>query len=414
MEAVGQIGKRAYPGKTILRVLILLGLTVLCAAAAYWWLGLRDTVSTDNAYVMADSARISSRVPGTVLRVLVENDHPVEVGQLLVELDQSDYRVALEKAKATVERVEAELQAAEALLALTDRQTAAQLNAARTVPPETRHRRSELLHRLEELRRRRAAALADLEEAERDRDRFESLFAAQVVPERQKDQVMTVFQKAKAQLEAVEAEMGAVRASIQALDETWSRAQAQLQAAESDRAQVEIQRYRLSSLLAQRKEAQAAVEAARLNLSYCYIRAPMKGYVVQKSVQVGEQVQPGQPLMGIVPLEKVYVEANFKETQLTDVRLGQAAEIKADMYPGYKFRGRVVGIRSGTGAAFSLLPPENATGNWIKVVQRLPVRIQLDSPPPPERPLRVGMSLHVTIHTADKTGGLLVGQPRGS
>lgn len=406
--------RRGYLGKVALWLVMLLLILAGCGAAAYWWFSLRGRVSTDNAYVLADSARISPRVPGTVLRVLVENDQPVESGQLLVELDPADYRVALEKAKAILERMEADVQAAETLLSLTDRQTAAQVAAARTVPPETRDKSAGLLHRLEELQRKRAAALADLKEAERDRDRFESLYAARVIAERQRDKVMTTFEKAKAQLEAVEAEMAAVRASMQALEKTWSRAQAQLQVAESDRAQVEVQRYRLASLLAQRKEAQAAVEAARLNLSYCFIRAPIKGYVAQKSVQVGEQVQAGQPLMAIVPLDQIYVEANFKETQLTDVRIGQPATITADMYPGHIFSGRVVGIRSGTGAAFSLLPPENATGNWIKVVQRVPVRIELDSPPPPQRPLRIGTSLHVTIHTSDKTGGLLVGKSRGS
>jgi len=404
----GHLGRAAVWG--ILLLLLVLG----CLGIAYWWFFLRERVSTDNAYVVAHIARVSARVPGRVQRVMVENDQPVEQGQLLLELDQTDYRVTLEKAEAFLAKVEADVQAAEALLSLTDRQTAAQVDAARTVPPETRDKRSELIHRLQELQKKREAALADFKEAERDKERFDSLFAAQVVAQRQRDQVLTAFQKARAQLQAVEAEMAAVRASIQALDKSWSRARAQLEAAESDRSQVEVQEHRLASLRAQSREARAAVEAARLNLSYCSVRAPISGYVAQKNVQVGEQVQTGQPLMAIVPLQEVYVEANFKETQLTDVRLGQPAEIRADMYPGYLFRGRVAGIRSGTGAAFSLLPPENATGNWIKVVQRIPVKILLDSPPPPERPLRVGMSLKVTLYTHEKSGGLLVGTSQGS
>jgi membrane fusion protein (multidrug efflux system) len=404
----GHLGRAAVWG--ILLLLLVLG----CLGIAYWWFFLRERVSTDNAYVVADIARVSARVPGRVQRVMVENDQPVEQGQLLLELDQTDYRVTLEKAEAFLAKVEADVQAAEALLSLTDRQTAAQVDAARTVPPETRDKRSELIHRLQELQKKREAALADFKEAERDKERFDSLFAAQVVAQRQRDQVLTAFQKARAQLEAVEAEMAAVRASIQALDKTWSRARAQLEAAESDRSQVEVQEHRLASLRAQSREARAAVEAARLNLTYCSVRSPISGYVAQKNVQVGEQVQTGQPLMAVVPLQEVYVEANFKETQLTDVRLGQPAEIRADMYPGYLYRGRVAGIRSGTGAAFSLLPPENATGNWIKVVQRIPVKILLDSPPPPERPLRVGMSLKVTLYTHERSGGLLVGTSQGS
>lgn len=404
----GHLGRAAPWG------VLLLALLLGAVAAAYWWFFLRDRVSTDNAYALADFARVSARVPGRVQKVMAENDQPVLQGQPLLELDQADYLVALEKAEAFLARMEADIQAAEALLSLTDRQTAAQVDAARTLPPETRDKRAELLHRVQELEKKREAALAEFQEARREKQRFESLFEAQVIPKRQKEQVVTAFQKARAQLEAVEAEIEAVRASIQALDKTWSRARAQLEAAESDRSQVEVQQHRLASLRAQRKEAKAALDGARLNLSYCSVRAPISGYVAQKNVQVGEQVQAGQPLMAIVPLGEVYVEANFKETQLTDVRLGQPVEIRADMYPGHLFRGRVAGIRSGTGAAFSLLPPENATGNWIKVVQRIPVKILLDSPPPPDRPLRVGTSLKVTIYTHEKTGGLLVGTPQDS
>jgi len=138
------------------------------------------------------------------------------------------------------------------------------------------------------------------------------------------------------------------------------------------------------------------------------VTAPLAGYIAHKSVQVGERVQPGQPLMGVVPLEEAYVEANFKETQLEKVRLGQRATVRADIYPDHPFTGKVVGIRAGTGAAFSLLPPENATGNWIKVVQRVPVKIRLDTPPTPEYPLRVGLSLKVVIHTRDQSGPRLV------
>ena len=152
----------------------------------------------------------------------------------------------------------------------------------------------------------------------------------------------------------------------------------------------------------------AELEAARLNLSYCVISAPIEGYIAQKSIQVGDRVQPGQALMAVVPLGRIYVEANFKETQLTNVRIGQPASISADIYPGYEYKGKVTGIRAGTGAAFSLIPPENATGNWIKVVQRIPVRIELDQPPPPDHPLRVGASLDVSIDVADRSGSYLL------
>ena len=384
------------------------------AGAAYWWFFLRDKVTTDNAYVVADSARISARVPGTVIRVHVENDQPVERGQALLELDPRDYEVALEQARATVARVEAEILAAEASLAMVDSQTAAQLQAARTVPPETMHKRREAQHRLDELLKRRQALVAELREAQRDFQRFDSLYRTKTVPERQWEQAATTLEKAKAQLEALDAETSAVRASLNAIDKVIDRSQAQLEAVQSDRAMVEVQRHKLAALKAQLDEARAAVRAAQLNLSYCTVTAPLAGYIVQKSVQVGERVQPGQPLMGVVPLEEAYVEANFKETQLEKVRLGQPATVRADIYPDHPFTGKVVGIRAGTGAAFSLLPPENATGNWIKVVQRVPVKIRLDTPPPPEYPLRVGLSLKVVIHTRDQSGPRLIAGRNGA
>jgi membrane fusion protein (multidrug efflux system) len=210
----------------------------------------------------------------------------------------------------------------------------------------------------------------------------------------------------------VDAQVSALESALSAATQQVSRSRAQLQSVRSERSNVEVQRQKVESQRAKRDKSEAELEAARLNLSYCTISAPIDGYIAQKSVQVGDRVQSGQPLMAVVPLGKIYVEANFKETQLTNVRLGQPASIYADIYPGYEFKGKVIGIRAGTGAAFSLIPPENATGNWIKVVQRIPVRIELDQPPPEDHPLRVGASLDVTINVGDRSGPqLLASQP---
>ena len=145
------------------------------------------------------------------------------------------------------------------------------------------------------------------------------------------------------------------------------------------------------------RQAEAALEAAKLDLAYTKLTAPFGGIVTHKTAHVGNRVQVGEPLMAIVPLGKLYVTANFKETQLTDVRVGQKAEVVADIYPGYVYKGHVDSISMGTGAAFSLLPPENATGNWVKVVQRVPVKIVFESPPPADKPLRLGLSVEVAI-----------------
>ncbi|MSQ48595.1 MAG: HlyD family secretion protein [Deltaproteobacteria bacterium] len=152
------------------------------------------------------------------------------------------------------------------------------------------------------------------------------------------------------------------------------------------------------------KQAEASVHEAELNLSYCTLVAPMEGMVSRKAIEVGQRVQPGQALMALLPLHKVYIEANYKETQLTDVRVGQSVEIRADVYPDHVYRGTVESLSGGTGAAFSLLPPENATGNWVKVVQRLPVKITLTEPPPPDLPLRVGLSVEASIDISHHDG----------
>ena len=385
-------------------------ITFLLLGTGYWWEFMRNRVSTDNAYVRADSAQLGSRVPGTVLRVFVENDFPVESGQVLLELDPADYKVALEKAQAQLAQDEAEVLGAEVAVAQIDQQTAAQVKAAEAFLQAARDNELEAGHRIDELGNRQVAASADLSLTKKDSERFENLYRQGAAPERQQDQARNAFNKAKAQSGATEAQQAAARAALAAATESVGRARAQLDAAQSERYKVEIQRYRVAGLKGKRDKSKAELEAAQLNLSYCTITAPIPGVIAQKSIQVGDRIQPGQALMAVVPLQDIYVEANFKETQLTDVRLGQPAKIEADVYPRYAYRGRVIGVRAGTGAAFSLLPAENATGNWIKVVQRIPVKIQFDGPVSQDHPLVVGMSLDVTIDTSNKKGGMLMNQ----
>jgi membrane fusion protein (multidrug efflux system) len=383
-------------------------ISVAVLAGAYWFFTLRFRESTDNAYVVADSARISSRVPGTVLQVMVENDVPVERGQILLVLDYRDYQAVVDQTKGALAKIEGEIQAIKTSTSLTDTQTEAHLQEAKAKLQEARDNKDERLHRLKELQERWVAANADLEKARRDSKRFDNLFNTGVIAEEQRDTAHTNLVKAKALVEATNAEIAAVRASLQAVEQEVEQAQAQLQATFSQRKQVEVLTHKLAALQGERQEAAGKLQAAQLNLSYCTIPAPISGYIAQKNVQVGDRVQTGQPLMAVVPLREVYVEANLKETQLKNVRLGQPVTIKADVYPAYTYYGKVDGIRAGTGASFSLLPPENATGNWIKVVQRVPVKISLDEPPPAEYPLRIGFSLHVTISTRNRSGGVLV------
>ncbi|MBW1699959.1 MAG: HlyD family secretion protein [Deltaproteobacteria bacterium] len=387
-------------------------LTVIAACligyGTYWFFYGRYWVSTDNAYVMADSARISSRVPGTVHRMLVENDQMVTKDQVLVELDPRDYQAAVDRERAAVKRIQAKIEALTVSIRITDTQTAAKVQAATNIFQQAIDKKQEGNYRLKQLERRRIEARADLDKARRDFRRYDKLFRVRAISEERLDSARTVMIKAEARLNAIDAELEAVKASLAAIEQEVQRAAASLRVAESDRYRLEVLRHELKGLKAQLEEARASLKRAELNLSYCRIAAPISGYIAEKHIQLGDRIQPGQALMAVVPLQDVYVEANFKETQLENIRLGQPVTIKADIYSGYEYPGRVVGIRAGTGAAFSLLPPENATGNWIKVVQRIPVKIRLDSPPPANYPLRVGASLDVTVDTRNRSGAVLV------
>ncbi len=389
--------------------LVGLGIVVVATAIAlYWLLVLRYRVTTDDAYVHADSAQISSRVDGTVIEVMVDNDFPVERGQVLLQLDPRDFEVAVEQAQGILARTQAEARAMEISVSVTDIQTTAQLSKAEAEYQGAQDRKNEALHRLQQLRKQREGAYAEMTQTQRDYKRFETLFQSNVVPEERRDQANTAMVKARATVEATDAQIKALQASLQAIQQEVQQAQAQLKSVQAERQQVEVMKEKLAALYGQQQEAQSRLKAAQLDLSYTTVSAPISGYIAQKSIQLGDSVKKAQPLMAVVPLHDVYVEANFKEDQLKNVRLGQPAIIEADIYPGYVYHGKVSGIRAGTGAAFALLPPENATGNWIKVVQRVPVKIILAEPPPQDRPLRVGLSLYVTISTRDRTGKVLI------
>lgn len=395
---------RNGPAKRRLKVVGYAALLALAAGTVYWLAVARHRVTTDNAYVVADSALITSRVAGTIVRRHVENDDKVTAGAVLLQLDPADYQAAVDRSRAAVLRLDAEIQVAEVSIELIDVQTRSQVEAAEAALLLAQDREREARFRLEENERLRGGAQADLSHAKRDLERFSNLLQAGAGSEQQRDRTSTSYKKAKSQAEALDAQIAASRAALAGALQEVERARAQLDTFKGDLLRREIERHKLAAQKAKRSELKAELELAELNLSYCTLRSPLNGYVAQSRVQVGERVQPGQGLMAVVPLADVYVEANLKETQLEDVRVGQPVTLAADTFPGRVYRGRIAGIRAGTGAAFSLLPPENATGNWIKVVQRIPVKIVLDQPPPPEYPLRVGTSLHVTIDTSDQSG----------
>jgi len=337
--------------KVLLAVLIL-ALIFAIMPAWHYYNFLASHVSTDDAYVDGTVALVSSRVPGSVVRLFVEDNWKVEGGQPLLILDPRDYQARVDEAEAQLERAEQSVD-----------QLFAQLDAAESGLK---------------------LAESQLHQADIDYQRARSLAHEGVVSRQYFDQAETGQRVALADRALAEHQVEQARAALGGNMEDTARYQRPIVA-----------------------QARAALQMAKLDLSYTEIRAPLGGIVTRKSVHVGNRIQPGEPLLAIVPVDRLYITANYKETQLTDVRVGQPVKIEADIYPGYTYDAHVDSISVGTGAAFALLPPENATGNWVKVVQRVPVKIVLNSPPPPDKPLRVGLSVDVNIDIADTSGPLL-------
>lgn len=322
---------------------------------------------TDNAYVGADVAQVTPLVGGPVSEVLVQDAQHVRRGDVLVRLDDTDARIAVA--------------AAEARLALAQRQIRGLVATGSGLRAQVSARAADLL----QAEARIAAAQADLEKARTDYNRRESLVASGSVSGDELTTAGNALANAKASLAAAQAARAQAAAGRQAAIGTMSANDALIAGTSVDTN---------PEVLA----ARAALDQARIDLERMVIRAPVDGVVSRRQVQVGQRVEPGRPLMAIVPIQSAYVDANFKEVQLAKVRPGQPVKLTSDLY-GDKivFHGRVVGFSGGTGAAFSVVPAQNATGNWIKVVQRVPVRITLDPKELAAHPLRVGLSMTAEI-----------------
>jgi membrane fusion protein (multidrug efflux system) len=305
--------------------------------------------STDDAYVAGTVVPISAEVKGTVERVLVTDNQPVTAGDLLLEINRDDYAAYLEKAE-------------KVLLGL-----AAEENQIRASIREGEEG-------LVEARANLASAEAQETFARKDRDRNTQLVKKDAVAQLRYDQVVSQWEIAKARADAAKASVSKAEAVIQNLE-----------------ARLKTQGFRIA-------EAKAALDLAGINLARTQVRAPTTGRVAKKNVDPGKYVQPGQPLLALVESD-VWVVANYKETQIEDLQAGQPVAIEVDAYPGVTFEGHIDSFQPGTGAVFSLLPPENATGNFVKIVQRVPVKIVLDSEPDPVHPLWPGMSVVPHVDT---------------
>jgi len=369
-----------------------------------WWQYSRVHVSTENAYVQGHIVRIAPRIPGTVTGVLVDDNELVAEGDVLVELDRRDYEVALKESQARVKIAEARLGAATLGVPLEREQTEARVSEAEAGVGRIRKSLAQASSELETAREQVRGAKATLEKVGLDKRRVSRLRDSGVLPQEGYDEVVKLFDVAEANYQAAVAQERAAEARVQSLEEQIEESLAKVAFARTGTTATEIRHFEMQSLEGDLARAEADLEQASLDLSYTTITAPVAGMVSEKTVEVGHRVQPGQTLMAVVPLNDLWVVANFKETQLTNVRVGQPVKIKADVYPGHTYHGIVESISAGTGAVFSLLPPENATGNWVKVVQRVPVKIMLNDPPAPERRLRVGLSVKAIVDTSSAPG----------
>ena len=368
---------------------------VLLVGGLLLWRYFNSYESTDDAQVDVHLYPVSARVSGYVTRVNVNDNEYVKQGAVLVEIDPKDYEVALAKAKADLANSEATAKALDINVPITSVNTASQLTSSAS---DVENADAGIIAAEKQL----AAAQAQVEQAEAndvkaqdDLQRYKRLVAKQNVSEQTYDQALAAAKASTASVSAAKANEAAAQQAVQQSKDRLAQAQASHRAAQTGPQQVASTHARALAAIADVQQKRAAVEQAELNLQYTKIVAPVDG-LVNKTVVVGLNIQPGQQLLTVVPLEEVWITANFKETQLRRMRPGQRAKIEVDSN-GHTYNGRVDSIAGATGPLFSLLPPENATGNYVKIVQRIPVKIVLDAGENRDRSLRPGMNVEPKV-----------------
>lgn len=398
--------------KRQLRLGLIIGGIVLAIAFGGWRIYSSGHVSTDDAEVAGHIVIISPKATGFIKAVYVNDNQEVQAGQLLAEIDDRDYRVRLDQAEAELTVATAAAKASSTQVGVTTQMTTSLVDQAQAgvrmanAGIDTAKKDLEQTHAmLQAAQADVVAARSNLKKTQDDVARYKKLAAKEEIPRQTLEATENGEVAAQAHLtsaiqneQAMRAKVQAAEARVMLANAQLSDAEARLMAARTAPGQVSISRSQAATADARIQQAQALVETRKLELSYTKIYAPVHGQISKKSVEVGQNVAIGQPLMAIVPLDDIWVEANFKETQLKNVRPGQKVDIDVDTYSGKSFEGKVDSVSAGTGAVFSLLPPENATGNYVKVVQRIPVKIVLTSHDP-RWVLRPGMNVVATIHT---------------
>jgi membrane fusion protein (multidrug efflux system) len=405
VEATNGNGKRWRVGGMVALVLILI-------AGTFWWRS-RGKESTDDAQMDGHITQIAARIGGTVTKVPVTNNQAMTAGDVLVEIDPRDYQIAVERAKADLADAVATASAARTGVPIARVETASGVSTASGgvqqadaavagAEREIQVAQSNLMSAQAHQREKEATATR----AARDVERLRGLVQKDEISQQQFDAAVAQADSARAAADAAKSEVSAAQGGIAVAEQraasargAASQAHAGLANARTAPQQLQVTEAHANSADARVRQAEAALKQAELNLDHATVQAPTGGVVSRKSVEPGQVVQPGQPLMALVDLNDVWVTANFKESQLAKMRPGQKATISVDALGGKTFQGHVDSIAAATGAKFSLLPPENATGNYVKVVQRIPVRIFLEPGQDPDHLLRPGMSVTPTVLT---------------
>lgn len=386
------------PAQRSRRRFIIIGVVAVLVVGAllFWW---HSTYyeDTDDAQVDGNLIQISSRIVGHVARVDVEQNQYVDAGATLVEIDPSDYETALQQAEANLESAEASYEAARVNVPVIHINTGTNLQNANVDVASANASVTQAQNQLRAAEARVVAAQANYAKAKLDVDRYTPLVQKDIISKQQFDAAVATESADQAAVDEAQADVVAGRDAVRIARDRVTEAQQTLNYAKTAPQQVEIQKAKADQAAAMVNQARAQLAQAKLNLQYCTIHAPAAGIITTKSVEPGQNVGAGQALMTLVSLDNVWITANFKETQLRYMKVGQPVTIHVDAY-GRDYDGKVTQIGGATGSMLSLFPPENATGNYVKVVQRIPVRIDLTNPDEDkDHSLRPGMSVEPKV-----------------
>jgi membrane fusion protein (multidrug efflux system) len=377
-------------------IIFVVAILVIGAGLFYWHSTFYE--DTDDAQVNGHLIQVSSRIAGNVIRVPVEENQQVKAGDVIVELDPKDYETTVQQDEANLEAAEANLESARTNVPITTVNSGTGVSSAASVVSQSSDEVLQAQHQLDANKAAVAQADANFIKAKLDVDRYTPLVQKDVISKQQFDQAVATAAADEAAVNQAKQNVSAAEAAVRMAQNRVKQNQAQLKQAQTGPDQVKVQRAKADQAAAQVEQSRAELEQAKLNLSYTKIVAPVDGIITRKSVEVGQNVSAGQNLTTLVSLDDIWITANFKETQLDMMRAGQPVTITVDAYGDRKYDGVVTQIGGATGSVLSLFPPENATGNYVKVVQRVPVRIDLSNKSEDsDKLLRPGLSVEPKV-----------------